>query len=253
MKVKCLATEPVPVSNTRVGKNKSKIPALSAILLLCTGSQAAFAQPVIIDQPGAPFLEEVPKVRNTLPPAGQAVRGQNGSVFMEEVLQQGKKRPRQSPPIDYTDPGVLLDKQGKIIPLINRGDVPVQPDGSRLEIDYTPPVMYAPYSTYSGPYGYVPRYTPYGVMPVPVYAQQQNGIMAVPLGIPRSYTRSSGSGYNTQTDNFQFSGASITPPDGSSIWMQSGPSPRGRYLIPPVTQFEQKGTIQSFSGPEPGP
>jgi hypothetical protein len=179
--------------------------------------------------------------------AQQTIRDQSGSPFMEEVTEPKMSRPSQPPVPDFAGLGVPVGESGKIIPLLQPGAGPVMANFSRLEIDYTPPVIYLPYNIYSGPYGYLPRRTPFGVMPVPVYRRQESGALAVPLGIGRSFSSSSDDAIADRQTDFQFSGSYLTPSAGASIWSPAWQSPfAGSLLCPKTSSFEGSGQIRSF-------
>jgi len=223
---------------------------ISAFILLSTGN-AALAQQAVQDKGGAPFMEEVNDGKSPVwhttgsapaKPAGQEIKTESGSMFMEEVPQKKKPKAAPRPNIDMSSVGVSVDPSGKIIPLLQPGGAPpVMPNGSRTEIDYTPRTMYVPYSTYNGPTGYVPRRTPYGTVPVPYYQPQQNGVIAVPLGVPQSFSSLSDSPESQQA-NYGVSGSTVT---GPGLLVNPG-GRSGQVILPQETQFQQQGTIRSI-------
>lgn len=177
---------------------------------------------------------------------GQEIKNEDGSLFMEEVAQPRKNKPKPATPaLDYSSLGVPVDQSGRIVPLIQPGAGRVLQNFSRTEIEYTPPTMYVPYYTFAGPYGYAPASTPWGTYLNPIYRPQYSGALAVPLGMPGYFSSSSDNPAGTQL-NYQMSGQSWAAP-GASIWNPGWRSPwGGTFWLPPVRQFQSQGSIRSF-------
>jgi hypothetical protein len=224
---------------------------LISSFILFPSANAAWAQQTVQDKGAAPFMEEVTDGKSPawhssgsapIKAAGQEIHTDSGATFMEEVPQKKKPKAQPLPNIDMSSVGVSVDPNGKIIPLLQPGGAPpVMPNGSRTEIDYTPRTMYVPYSTFTGPTGYVPRRTPFGTVPVPYYQPQQNGAIAVPLGVPQSFSSSSDSP-DSQQANYGISGSTVT---GPGVLVNPG-GRSGQILLPQETQFQQQGTIRSI-------
>lgn len=172
---------------------------------------------------------------------------------MEEVPEKRKNPRVQTPPAemrnDFSSLGVPVDPNGRIVPIIQPSSGPVLPNFSRTEIEYTPPTVYVPNYSFTGPYGYAPYYSPLGAIAVPLYRPQYNGALAVPLGIPR-YFSSDSVEPSSQQANFNFSGKYYNYAPPSSVWSPTWNSPWGRgYLSPSITQFQQQGSIRAIFPP----
>lgn len=196
---------------------------------------------------------------------GQEIRGQDGSLFMEEVEgNQKKPSKKQTSPekqIDFSSLGVPVDPKGRIIPLIQPGAGPVMRNFSRLELEYTPPAVYvpyyfgnypsyypySPYYGYPGYAGYPGYYNPYNSFRSPWYQPNFAGYFAMPTGIPRYYSSSSSLDDPNQELNYNFSGKYLQALPSASVWSPSWRSPLGGSVwLPGITQFNQTGSIRSF-------
>ncbi len=212
--------------------------AVSGTCIISALNCSAHAQQSIKDSSGSTFMEEVaePGDQNR----AQQIKGDDGSLFMEEV--PDPKRKRRAKPvlgeIDYSGLGVPVDAKGRIIPLIQPGAGPVMRNYSRLEMGYTPPTVYIPYSTYYGPFsGPFPFSSNSGIQP------QLNGIFTVPLGYPRYYMSSSD---DPASQNIDFGVRADSFNAGASMWSPGWRSPFGGSLYGQRTQFQNKTSIHSF-------
>lgn len=96
---------------------------------------------------------------------GEAFLGENGDMFMEEVIDpkaKAKAKPKPTIPIDLSRVGVSVDPHGNIVPIKDSADDPwagsgVKPFMNQIESTFTP----LPFNGFAGPtpYGYgVPGY-----------------------------------------------------------------------------------------------
>ncbi|MFA6210972.1 MAG: hypothetical protein WCT03_03970 [Candidatus Obscuribacterales bacterium] len=109
----------------------------------------------------APAFAAQPAVKDD----GEAFLGENGDMFMEEVIDpkaKAKAKPKPTIPIDLSRVGVSVDPHGNIVPIKDSADDPwagsgVKPFMNQIESTFTP----LPFNGFAGPtpYGYgVPGY-----------------------------------------------------------------------------------------------
>lgn len=197
---------------------------LVALTLACTTCMIPVcAQQEIKDKNGNSFMsEEVP--------GGQQIKTEGGGLFMEEVPQKTKpKKAAPKPEIDFGSLGVPVDPKGRIVPLIQPGSGPVLQNSSRLEVEYTPPTIYVPYSNYYRP-GPMPYLSP---LPYPNYGYGYGSPYANPYYRP----------YRPYSPQSPFSTVSPfgTPPIGGNPF-NYGPYP---YSVP----FPYGGIPNPFYAP----
>ena len=186
---------------------------ITAILLfILSANFPAFAQQEIKDKSGNSFMtEDLPPA-----PAGQQIKTEGGGLFMEEVPQKQKpKKAAPKPQIDIGSLGVPVDPKGRIVPLIQPSPGGVLPNYSKLEMGYTPPTVYVPYSTYNGFYPGRPG------MPVLPYPGP-NGYPGYPAYNPGFYP-----GYNPGF--FPGYNPAFDPGPGFNTGFFSGYNPQRRY------------------------